>query len=76
MFLAMNSNAIQRDCNNVSAVTVETVSAIKEVPMGAAGNAKQLYMSNISMLIASVLSWTCDTQGPVFKGVSIVNNIK
>lgn len=76
MFLAMNSNAIQKDCNNVSAVTVDGVSAIKEVPIGSSGNAKQLYMSNISVSIASVLSWVCDTQGPVFKGVNTTNNFK
>ena len=76
MFLTMNSNVIQQDCNNISAISVEGVSAIKQVPTGSAGNAKQLYMSNISVPIASVLSWTCDTQGPVFKGVNITNNIK
>ena len=44
--------------------------------MGESGNAKQLYASNISVPISSVLSWTHDTQGPVFKGMEITNNIK
>lgn len=76
MFLTMNSNVIRQDCNNINAISVQAVSSIKEVPMGSTGNAKQLYMSNISMSIASVLSWTCDTQGPVFKGVNTTNNFK
>ena len=76
MFLVMNSNTIQQDCNNISAISVQGVSTIREVSMGESGNAKQLYASNISVPISSVLSWTHDTQGPVFKGMEITNNIK
>ena len=76
MFLKMNRNVIAHDINNISAIDVQQVGAVKEVPMGQAGNAKQLFASNIVMPVASILSWTSDTQGPVFRGVGLTTKTK
>lgn len=76
LFLKMNCNAIQSDCNNVTAIDVQQVGAIQELSMGQAGNAKQVFASSITVPVSSVLSWTSDTQGPVFKGIGLTNNIK
>lgn len=70
-FLMMNSQSIQSDCNNISSIAVMQVSAVQPVPNGQMGNAKQVYMSEISVAASSVLSWTHDTQGPVFRGLGL-----
>ena len=76
MFLKMNLNVIAHDINNINAIDIQQVGAVKEVPTGQAGNAKQLFASNIVMPVASILSWTSDTQGPVFKGIGLTTKIK
>ena len=76
MFLKMNCDSIQRDCNNITAIDVQQIGAIQELSMGQAGNAKQVFASSITVPVVSVLCWTSDTQGPVFKGIGLTNNIK
>lgn len=76
LFLTMNSVAIERDYNNLSSVAVMGVSAPQVIPSGQAGNAKQLFSSSISITASSALAWTFDTQGPVFKGITVTPNIK
>ena len=76
LFLKMNCSVIQQDNNNIDAIDVQQVSAIQELPIGQAGNAKQLFACSITVPTASTLSWTTDTQGPVFKGVGVKTNIK
>lgn len=39
--------------------------------VGEAGNAKELYQSVISVLVAGGIAWETDTQGPVFRGMEI-----
>lgn len=73
LFLAMNSQAIQQDTNALSFVNVNQVSSPQAVQPGSGGNAKQLYASTISVSTMSVLTWTTDTQGPVFNGYSMRN---
>ena len=72
----MNSVVIQQDCNGLSSVAVAGVSAPQAVPSGSAGNAKALFSSSIQMTVTSPLAWTCDTQGPVFKGIQVTPNFK
>ena len=76
MFLKMNCSVIAQDINNISAIDVQQIGAVKQVPLGQAGNAKQLFASNIVVPVASVLSWTSDTQGPVFRGIGLTTKTK
>ena len=71
LFLTMNSEAIHYDMNTLSMVCVNGVSRPQAMKPGAEGNAKQLFSSTISVSTMCLLSWTVDTQGPVFNGVKL-----
>ena len=76
MFFVMNKPAIQADCNALSSFDIGQISAPTQVQEGQVGNAKKLYASNISIVTQCYVSWTMDTQGPVFKGVKVNSNFK
>lgn len=71
LFLLTNSYAIAADCNGLSSFDVVGVQAPKELPPGQSGGAKYTFASNVSIQASSVVSWTQDTQGPVYKGMGI-----
>lgn len=71
LFLAMNCDAIRKDCQLLNFFDVAQVSQISAVKPAQLGNAKQLYMSTIKLTIGTHITWTQDTQGPVFKGIRL-----
>lgn len=68
LFLAMNYKVIRQDCPILNAFKLSGVSQIQKLDMGQAGNAKQLYTTAINIMIGTHITWTEDTQGPVFNG--------
>lgn len=71
LFLAMNYKAIREDCPLLNAFKMLGVSQIQKLQQGQQGNAKQLYLTNITVLIGTHITWTEDTQGPVFNGIRL-----
>lgn len=71
LFFVMNSQSIQADCNSLSYVNVQGVSAPQAIKPGSNGNAKQLYACNISITTSGTVGWVHDTQGPVFRGITV-----
>lgn len=69
-FLQINSDAIREDNKSLSYVSVQGISAPREIKPGQQGNAKDLYLSQIQMNTTGTLVWSIDTQGPVFKGIN------
>lgn len=68
LFLAMNYKVIRQDCPLLNAFKMTGVSQIQKLQQGQQGNAKQLYLTNITVLIGTHITWTQDTQGPVYGG--------
>ena len=68
LFLAMNYKMIRQDCPLLNAFKMTGVSQIQKLQQGQQGNAKQLYLTNITVLIGTHVTWTQDTQGPVYGG--------
>lgn len=71
LFLAMNYKAIRQDCPILNAFKLQGVSQIQKLDYGQQGNAKQLYLTTINILIGTHIVWTQDTQGPVFSGIRL-----
>ena len=72
-FLEMNCQLFVQDNKSLSAVNVIGVSRPSQIKAGQAGNAKDLYASQISLNTVSALVWKKDSQGPVFKGLTNIN---
>ena len=70
-FMLINELNFKADNPSISGITVTGVSAPVMTPPGQKSNAKCVYTSEIGLLVVGGLSWTTDTQGPVFRGVSI-----
>lgn len=76
LFLVMNHQAIREDCSLLSFVQVGGVSEIQAVKPAEAGNAKQVYAASITLNVGTHVTWTQDTQGPVFTGIRLTANLK
>ena len=71
LFLAMNCDAIRNDCQLLSYFDVDQISQITAIKPAQMGAAKQLYLCSIKLTVGSYITWTQDTQGPVFKGIRL-----
>lgn len=76
LFLTMNSQSILADCSILSFIRVTGISAPTPVPQGQSGNAKQLYSSAITISTGGIVTWCHDTQGPVFRGLTVSTTYK
>lgn len=72
-FLNVNENILIADNRSISEFHVVGSSAPTEIPENAEANAKPVYQAGIQISVTGGISWTTDTQGPVFRGLSIVN---
>ena len=55
----------------LSQFNVLGVSAVEAVPQESGANAKPVYQDVISVMSFGVVTWDSDTQGPVYRGVTI-----
>lgn len=75
-FLCINEHQFVRDNPMIAEFHVVGSSAPKEVGIGQGSNAKPVYQTVIQVRTVGGISWYTDTQGPVFRGVSVEQNIK
>ena len=73
-FLIINANALVMDNGMISEFHVQAVSAPKMEDAGTKSNAKPVYVQQISIIVTGGISWTTDTQGPVFRGIQLQQN--
>ncbi len=74
-FLTLNEKLFKIDNPSISEFHVLGCSAPSMVKQGTASNAKSLYQMTIMISIAGGISWVTDTQGPVYRGMHVQNNI-
>ena len=70
-FLVMNERNFVKDCGMISEFNVLGSMGPQELQADSAGNAYPLYQAVISISVLGGISWVSDTQGPVFRGISI-----
>jgi len=75
-YLVVNSNALKEDNGMISEFHLQGVTAPQMVEIGKASNAKPVYEQKIGIIVTGGISWTTDTQGPVFRGVQTQVNMK
>ena len=75
-FLLINENNLVRDNGMISEFHVTGVSEPQFMKIGTSANAKELYLQKISVTTVGGISWTTDTQGPVYRGVTKQVTIK
>jgi hypothetical protein len=68
-FLLINEDLFKLDNRMISEFHVTGVSAPEEQKIGQSAHAKVIYASKISVTAIGGISWTTDTQGPIFRGV-------
>ena len=71
-FLNINENLLLADSGMLSEFKVTGSSAPQELKAGGAHNAKTIYQSTIKISTLGGISWSTDTQGPVFRGLTAV----
>lgn len=74
-FVLVNTQAILKDQGILSQLRLARVSAPRQLKPGQQGNAKRVYQSTIQIQTTSIVVWDHDTQGPVFRGLSIATNL-
>lgn len=72
-FLLLNATSIVGDAR-IAACRVRRVTAPRAIQAASAGNTKQVYQSSIILELGGVVSWTRDTEGPVFRGLTKILN--
>lgn len=73
VFIGINCNSFVADNPNICSFNLTGVSKPQQIKASQLGNAKDLYVSQISMNAVSTLVWSVDSQGPVFKGITNIN---
>ena len=73
-YLVINSNALVRDNGMISEFHLLGISAPQMIDAGTKSNAKPVYEQKIAITVTGGISWTTDTQGPVFRGIRIQQN--
>ena len=68
-FLLINEDLFKTDNGMISEFHVTGVSAPEMQQIGQSAHAKVIYVQKISVSAVGGISWTSDTQGPVFRGV-------
>lgn len=76
LFILMNSRAILADCKLLNFVQVSGISQIQAIKPAEAGNAKHIYATTVTIQVGTHVTWTEDTQGPVFTGIRLNTNFK
>ena len=70
-FLNINETLLAADSRTLSEFRVTGSTAPEELKAGTAHNAKSIYQLTIRISTLGGISWTQDTQGPVFRGVTV-----
>lgn len=73
-YLIINSNALVQDNGMISEFHLQGISAPTMEDAGTKTNAKPVYEQKIAIIVTGGISWTTDTQGPVFRGVQWQQN--
>lgn len=68
-FLLINERLFVQDNNTISEFNVQGSSEPQEIKIGTSANAKTIYQMKIAIQMAGNISWTTDTQGPLFRGI-------
>lgn len=74
-FLVVNAFQLQQD-GMVSQLSVTGSSETKRIVTGEAANAKDVYQIVIGITAIGGISWTTDTQGPVYRGITLAPLVK
>ena len=75
-FLLINETLFIQDNGMISDFHVTGVSAPEILQIGTGAHAKVIYQQKIGVMVTGGISWTTDTQGPVFRGVQAQVNVK
>ena len=70
-FLLLNAQLLAADSRILSTLNVAGTSAPQEITAEQIKNAKPIYQQVIGLKATGGLSWTTDTQGPVFRGIHL-----
>lgn len=70
-FLLLNAQLLAADSRILSTLNVAGTSAPQEITAEQVKNAKPIYQQVIGLKATGGLSWTTDTQGPVFRGIHL-----
>lgn len=70
-FLLINAQVLAADSRILSTINVAGTSAPQEITAEQIKNAKPIYQQVIGLRATGGLSWTTDTQGPVFRGIHL-----
>ena len=68
-FLLINEKLFVQENSTLSEFTVQGSTEPQEIKVGTAANAKTIYQMKIAIQMAGSISWTTDTQGPLFRGI-------
>lgn len=68
-FLLINEKLLVQDNQTISEFIVQGSSEPQEIKVGTSANAKTIYQMKIAIQMAGGISWTTDTQGPLFRGI-------
>ena len=75
-FLLINETLLIQDNDMISEFHVTGVTAPEILVAGTGAHAKDIYQQKISVTATGGISWTTDTQGPIFRGVETQVNVK
>lgn len=75
-FLLINETLLIQDNDMISEFHVTGVTAPEILVAGTGAHAKDIYQQKISVTATGGISWTADTQGPIFRGVETQVNVK
>jgi len=75
-FLLINEDNLVRDNGMISEFHVTGVSEPQFFKIGTSAHAKEIYEQKIAVTAVGGISWTTDTQGPVYRGVTRQVTIK
>ena len=75
-FLLSHEDLLIQDNGMISEFHVTSVTEPEEIAIGQSTHAKVIYAQKISCVAIGGISWTTDTQGPVFRGVETQLQIK
>lgn len=75
-FLLINEIELAQDNGMISEIHVTGVTEPQFINVGQSTHAKCIYVQKISLQITGGISWTTDTQGPVYRGMQQNINIE
>ena len=75
-FMLINETNFIQDNGMISEFHVTGVTAPQEQPIGQGAHAKVVYVQQIGVQVVGGISWTADTQGPIFRGIETQMNSK